>query len=94
MTEPPTLTTNLDGQHAIVTGAAAGIGRAVARALHAAGANVTVTDIDGGGARAVADSLSAAGPRAWACGWTSPTTPRCAPASRKRRSAGAGWTSW
>ena len=62
MTEPPTLTTNLDGQHAIVTGAAAGIGRAVARALHAAGANVTVTDIDGDGASAVADSLSAVGP--------------------------------
>ena len=39
-----------------------GIGRAVARALHAAGANVTVTDVDGEGARAVAESLSATGP--------------------------------
>ena len=34
----------------------------MARALHAAGANVTVTDIDGEGALAVADSLSATGP--------------------------------
>ena len=56
------LSTDLDGQHGIVTGAAAGIGRAVARALHAAGANVTVTDIDGDSARAVAESLSTTGP--------------------------------
>ena len=62
LTKPPALTTRLDGQHAIVTGAAAGIGRAVASALHAAGANVTVTDIDGRGAGAAAERLSAAGP--------------------------------
>ncbi len=59
---PPPLTTDLDGQHAIVTGAAAGIGRAVARALHAAGANVSVTDIDGDRAGVLAGILSAAGP--------------------------------
>ncbi len=56
------LTTELDGQHAIVTGAGAGIGRAVARALHAQGANVTVVDIDGDAAGVVADELSGAGP--------------------------------
>ena len=41
-----------------------GIGRAVAGALHDAGANVTVTDIDGDGARSAAERLSASGP-AW-----------------------------
>ncbi len=58
----PSLTTDLEGQHAIVTGAGTGIGRAVARALHARGANVTIADIDGDAAAAVAKELSGAGP--------------------------------
>lgn len=44
----------LDGQRLVVTGAAAGIGAAIARRAAAAGAQVAVVDIDEGGADAVA----------------------------------------
>jgi NAD(P)-dependent dehydrogenase (short-subunit alcohol dehydrogenase family) len=47
----------LDGKTAIVTGGATLIGRAVVRALHAAGAHVAVADIDEEGIRALAASL-------------------------------------
>lgn len=45
------------GRHAIVTGAARGIGEAIARELHAGGARVAVADVDGEGAQAVAAAL-------------------------------------
>jgi len=44
---------------ALVTGAAGGLGRAIAHRLAAAGAHVVVTDRDEAGARAVADELAA-----------------------------------
>ena len=47
----------LDGQLAIVTGGAAGIGRATAERFAAEGARVAVLDIDGDGAAAVADAI-------------------------------------
>jgi NAD(P)-dependent dehydrogenase (short-subunit alcohol dehydrogenase family) len=47
----------LTGQTAIVTGAATGIGEAIARRLSAAGAAVVCADIDLDGAAAVAQSL-------------------------------------
>jgi rhamnulose-1-phosphate aldolase/alcohol dehydrogenase len=48
---------------ALVTGAASGIGRAVARRLAREGAHVVVTDVDGDGARRVAEEITAdAGP--------------------------------
>ena len=51
----------LEGRTAIVTGAADGIGRAVARRFAAEGANVTVADIDRDAGAAVAAELRDAG---------------------------------
>jgi 3-hydroxybutyrate dehydrogenase len=52
----------LEGRHAVVTGGASGIGRAVAIALAAAGARVTVADRDATAARAAAEEV---GGSAW-----------------------------
>jgi len=49
---------DLSGQTALVTGAATGIGEAIARRLARAGAAVAVADLDLDGARRVADSLA------------------------------------
>jgi len=51
----------LEGKVALVTGAAAGIGRAVAEAYAEAGASVMVTDIDESGAAEVAGAIADAG---------------------------------
>ena len=55
---------DLTGRSALVTGAAGGIGSAVARAFAVAGADVLVTDLDEDAAAAVAQSITAAGGRA------------------------------
>ncbi|MEB3021358.1 SDR family NAD(P)-dependent oxidoreductase [[Mycobacterium] crassicus] len=55
---------DLTGRAAVVTGAAGGIGSAVAAALAQAGAAVLVTDIDGDAAAKVAEQISASGGRA------------------------------
>ena len=47
----------LTGKTALVTGAASGIGRAVAEDLGARGARVLVSDLDEAGARAVAEGI-------------------------------------
>lgn len=46
---------------ALVTGAASGLGRAIAERLAAAGFAVAVTDVDGSGAAAVAEAIATAG---------------------------------
>jgi len=53
--------TDLAGRRAMVTGAGSGIGRACAKALASAGAEVLVQDINGDNARAVAAEITAAG---------------------------------
>lgn len=57
----------LEGKVAIVTGAATGIGRAIAHGLATAGAAVVVDDVDEGGAKEVAMGIRAHGGRAEPC---------------------------
>lgn len=55
----------LDGATALVTGAGAGIGQAVAETFAGAGAAVAVTDLDAAAAESVAEGIVAAGGRAF-----------------------------
>jgi NAD(P)-dependent dehydrogenase (short-subunit alcohol dehydrogenase family) len=54
----------MDGKVAVVTGAATGIGRAIARRLAAEGALTLCADVDGDGAERTAGEIGAAGGRA------------------------------
>jgi 3-hydroxybutyrate dehydrogenase len=74
----------LEGRAALVTGAASGIGRAIAERFAAEGAEVAVVDVDGEGAERVAASLS----RGYAirCDVGEPAACRAAVAEVERRS--------
>jgi NAD(P)-dependent dehydrogenase (short-subunit alcohol dehydrogenase family) len=61
MAATPVDTPPLAGRVALVTGAARGIGEAIARLLAARGASVVLADIDGDVARGVADDLAREG---------------------------------
>ncbi|SAL19715.1 3-hydroxybutyrate dehydrogenase [Caballeronia humi] len=58
------LNTKLDGKVAVVTGAASGIGRAIALAYAEAGAAVAIADLNQAGADAVAEEIRGKGGRA------------------------------
>ncbi|HZS11227.1 MAG TPA: 3-oxoacyl-[acyl-carrier-protein] reductase [Nitrospirales bacterium] len=55
---------NLDGKHAIVTGAAQGIGRAIAETLAKAGADIIVADLDPGRSEETVAAIKKLGRRA------------------------------
>jgi len=50
---------NIEGVNALVAGGASGLGAATARALNAAGANVTIADLNAEAGQALADELDA-----------------------------------
>ena len=58
------LNTSLNGKAAVVTGAASGIGKEIARTLAAQGAAVAIADLNLAGAQAVADEIRAEGGKA------------------------------
>ena len=85
---------DLTGRSALVTGAAGGIGAAVARALAAAGAAVLVTDIDGR-RRGRGGKIVRRGWRADSAALDVATErPRMSPPRRRPRWPGACCTSW
>ena len=58
------LNTSLNGKAAVVTGAASGIGKEIARTLAAQGAAVAIADLNLAGAQAVAEEIRAEGGKA------------------------------
>lgn len=72
----------LSGDVAVVTGAGAGLGQAIARGLAAAGAAVFCADIDGTAAQTTADAITASGKLARAAACDVTDTAACASVAR------------
>lgn len=80
----------LDGQVAVVTGAAQGMGREIALGLARAGAAVLAADIQKDGVARTVDDIRQAGGRAWGLEWNvSVAEDAVAAAAEARRLAGA-----
>ena len=79
----------LEGKRVLITGAASGIGRQLARRFAASGAQVIAADIDGEGAGRTAAELVAAGAQASAC-VMDVTNPAQVRAARERINADGG----
>jgi len=73
----------LDGRLALVTGAAGGIGRAIALAYAGAGARVIATDLEADACAATLADVAAAGAAAWAFGLDVTQPEACAALARR-----------
>lgn len=71
-TQPPRIDFSLKGRNALITGAASGIGAAIAEAYAAAGATLALVDLNLEAAQAWAAALSGQGAQAFACDVTKP----------------------
>jgi NAD(P)-dependent dehydrogenase (short-subunit alcohol dehydrogenase family) len=74
---------NLDGKVALITGAASGIGHAIAKRYLEADGRVVIADLNADGAKAAARSWRARSLRS-ASGWTSRRRTKSTPASSRR----------
>jgi meso-butanediol dehydrogenase/(S,S)-butanediol dehydrogenase/diacetyl reductase len=73
----------LNGRLALVTGAAGGIGRAIAVAYARAGARVVLTDVQAGACAAAVAEIQALGGSAWAFGLDITDVPACQALAQK-----------
>ena len=79
---------------AVITGAASGIGRAIARALADQGAHIVAVDLDNDGIQALAGELSDQGPRYCRSAPTSRIRRRSTAFGARRCSDSVGSISW
>jgi 3-oxoacyl-[acyl-carrier protein] reductase len=84
----------LDGRVAVVTGAASGIGRAIADVLAAAGARVVLGDLDAAGAQTAAREIAGRGGTRSRSASTSPCARITRRSPHSRCASGAASTSW
>ncbi|POM17811.1 Diacetyl reductase [(S)-acetoin forming] [Burkholderia cepacia] len=84
------LRADFSGRVVLVTGAAQGIGAAIARRFAESGAFVALADLNGEAAAAQADALASTGGEARAIGWMRPAATNWARWSRQSSATVAG----